>query len=765
MLTLPTPDRSRGRSRCLAIALALILVPALSPAQPPLTLERIYSDPPLQGRLPRQAELSPGGTWVGFLQPSARDSERLELWVQPAVGGAPVRLVSGDDLLAGASQALSEAEKMALQRRRIDESGITAWQWCGRGDHSLLFPFSGDLYIVRLDADGPHTRRLTHDPDVPEEEPRCSPDGRSVAYVRGGNLWVKSLVDDSAPRALTDDATPTRTYGLAAFIAAEEFGRERGFWWSPDGRRLLVLRVDDSRVPLKTRAQIFADHTDFTQQRYPAAGDPNAVVEAMVLDAETGRRTPLPLPTGSEYVVRADWFDDGTPWLQTMTREQTVLRLTEFDPQSGAPHDITVERDPAWVETHDDLAELKGLSLSGRPALLWSTEASGRRQFVLVDRVTGARRALTAMPEPVDNLVCTDGQRVVFVGTADHGRARELYVLDLAGQVHPLAGAAPRQWRTAKGDKACAHLLVMRSAPGAPPRLELRTLADDAPPIAIAGEPPDPLVAATAPRAEPVDIRAADGITPLNAFWYAPAGTAAAAPGTHWPVIAMVYGGPGGQTVAWRWHRDDLLIAWWQRRGYGVFRVDNRGMAGRDREFTRAHRHAIGRVDVEDLFAAVRQLPARVPGIDPARIGVFGWSYGGYLAARAVLDADTPFAAAVAVAPVTDWALYDTAYTERYLGLPRLPDGSVSPLYRDASLLPRAGLLARPLLLMHGTADDNVLFENSLRLIEALEGQERLLDLAIYPGKAHGIGGRTAQLHLHRTMDAFFDRTLRSAAP
>jgi dipeptidyl-peptidase-4 len=144
---------------------------------------------------------------------------------------------------------------------------------------------------------------------------------------------------------------------------------------------------------------------------------------------------------------------------------------------------------------------------------------------------------------------------------------------------------------------------------------------------------------------------------------------------------------------------------------------------------------------------------------------VFGWSYGGFLAARAVLDADTPFAAAVAVAPVSDWTLYDTAYTERYLGLPKLPDGSLSPLYRDSSLLPRAGLLARPLLLMHGTADDNVLFENSLRLIEALESQERLFDLAIYPGKAHGIGGRAAQLHLHRTMDAFFDRTLRGTPP
>jgi dipeptidyl-peptidase-4 len=166
-------------------------------------------------------------------------------------------------------------------------------------------------------------------------------------------------------------------------------------------------------------------------------------------------------------------------------------------------------------------------------------------------------------------------------------------------------------------------------------------------------------------------------------------------------------------------------------------------------------------VEVDDLFAAVRQIVKAQPGIDPARIGFFGWSYGGTLATRAILDVDSPFAAAVAVAPVTDWTLYDTAYTERYLGLPTLADGSVSPFYRDADLTRRAGLLTKPYLLMHGTADDNVLFEHSLRLIAALEAQDRVFDLAIYPGKAHGIGGRASQIHVYETIDAFFARTLR----
>jgi len=164
---------------------------------------------------------------------------------------------------------------------------------------------------------------------------------------------------------------------------------------------------------------------------------------------------------------------------------------------------------------------------------------------------------------------------------------------------------------------------------------------------------------------------------------------------------------------------------------------------------------------VDDLFSAVRQLPKLVPSVDPSRIGFFGWSYGGFLAARAMLDANTPFAAAAAGAPVTDWTLYDTAYTERYLGMPKLADGKLAPPYASADLSSRASLLSKPLLLIHGTADDNVLFEHSLRLIEALQNESKVFDVMIYPGKAHGIAGRRAKLHLARTIDAFFDRNLR----
>jgi dipeptidyl-peptidase 4 len=727
--------------KILMTLLAAACVTSAASAQT-LTLERITADPPLAGRLPRQAEISPGGQWVSFLRPSAADSEVLELWAQPSSGGDPRKLVAAADLLGSAAQQLSEAEKMALERQRITQRGITGYQWCGADDGALLFPLSGDLYLVRLGASGPQAMRLTNTPNAPKRDPRCAPDGKSLAYVQGGNLFVLPLAGAAQPRQLTTDGSDTLSWGLADFIAAEELGRQRGYWWSKDGKSLLALRVDESGVAVKTRAQIFADRTAMTEQRYPAAGETNAKLSAFVIDTGTGQQRALPLPGTAEYISRAGWFADGTPWLQWFTRDQTRLTLTEF---KTGPRDITVETDAAWVETHDDLIETPR-------GLLWSSEASGRRELLLIDRASGKRTPLTQMPEAVAHAVCANTESIVFAAAGDWGRKQELYRIPLiGGREEAVPGAAERHWRDAKADAGCTQLLVTRSAWGEPPGLELRSLTANTA-IALTGDPSDRALATYANTPDPFAMMAADGRTPLNTFFFAPR-----SPRGKFPVIVMAYGGPGATTVNWGWGRDMPLIAYWQHRGYGVLTLDTRGMQHRDRDFTRAHYRAFGQVEVADLFAAVRQLPERIPGVDPARIGFFGWSYGGFLGARAMLDADTPFAAAVAVAPVTDWTLYDTAYTERYLGM---PEGGKAATYAGANLTTRASLLSKPLLLVHGTADDNVLFEHTLRLVEALQNAGKTFDLQIYPGKAHGIAGRAARLHLYRTMDAFFERHL-----
>lgn len=462
--------------------------PALQASRAPaaLSLERITSDPPLAGRLPRQAQISPGGRWVSFLRPAASDSEVLELWAQPSSGGEPRRLVAASDLLAGAEQKTTEAEKMALERQRITQRGITSYQWCGKDDEALLLPLSGDLYLVRLGGDAPSSQRLSFDAGSPRRDPGCSPDGRRVAFVRDGNLWVLELVPGAISRALTTDGSATLSWGLAEFIAAEELDRQRGFWWSSDGQHLLVLRVDESPVGMKTRPQIFADRTAMTEQRYPAAGEPNAKVSAHVIDAGSGALRPLPLPAEAEYIARAGWFKDGTPWLQWLPRDQTRLTLTEFGPTG--PRVVTTETDAAWVDVHDDLAELN----DGR--LLWSSETSGQRQLVMIDRESGTRSPLTRQPEAVVRLICAGAKGVLYAAATERGRASELFVMGLNGATRPLPGAAPRQWRSAIADEGCSQVLVTRSAWGSPPAIELRPLTGEGVTL-LRGDAPDPLLA------------------------------------------------------------------------------------------------------------------------------------------------------------------------------------------------------------------------------------------------------------------------------
>ena len=736
----------------------------------PLPLERIQAEPPLAGRAPMQAKLSPNGRYVTFLKPSADDSEVLDLWARPLTdpNAAEVLLVSTSELLGGAEQKLTESERMALERRRIRQRGITSYRWCGADDTTLLFPLSGDLYAVALSKDGKKkVTRLTKDDDVPEQNPVCDVGGAHVAYVKKGNLIVHNL-KTNRPKILLKGATSTKTWGLAEFIAEEELSRHDGFWWSKDGKSLLVLQVDESDVGVKVRPQIFADRTEMVSQRYPAAGEKNAVVTPWIVNAKTGAKKRVSLDNDVEYIARAGFFADGTPWLQVLNRSQRQLRLLAINPKTGKPNMLLEETDHAWVEVHDDLHELKD------GTIVWSSERSGRRQLERLDRKTGALTTLTAQPESVQSLVCVDddAQRLVFAGYADRGRSTHLFLRTTDGTITPLTSGA--RSHSASGDSTCEHLLVGRSAWGEPPVTVLVDVPVDAKrlkgplerfQVGGTGEdaPDAVLKSAVVAPLRFLDLRAADGTTILNGIYLAPAaGSKAKGKGkgegkdAGAPVVVYAYGGPTGQVVAHRWQRLTPLFIHWQQQGFGVFLVDTRGMAGRDHAFTRAHKESFGVVEVEDLKAAVRQLPTLVSGVDASRIGFFGWSYGGFLAARLVLDSDTPFAAAASVAPVTDWTLYDTAYTERYLGPPIGVDGKASKSYEQADLVPRAALLSKPLLLMHGTADDNVLFENTLRLVQALEDAGKTFDLAIYPGKAHGIAGKSAQLHVHKTLTRFF---------
>jgi len=746
-------------SRC---NLSFVLVPLVvvaaiggasaSPGE--LTLERIFSEPPLSGRAPMQLALSDDGSVLAYTRPNEADSEVLDLWGRRLPGDEPERLVATADLLeragSGDTQKLTEAERMALQRRRIYQRGITSFMWCGEGAEALLFPFSGDLYWARLGAAGEALQvvRLTTDDEVPERAPRCSPRGKYVSFVKSGDVYVLEVGTRRVKR-LTRGGGATRTFGLAEFIAEEEMGRHEGLWWSPDERRVLVFEVDESPVGVKTRPRIFADRTEVYEQRYPAAGEANAKVMAHVIDVRTGRRTTLRTPSEDGYLARAGFFEDGVPWVQWQSRDQKRLVLLEAGAR-GRLRTILEERDAAWVALHDDLRGLGG------GELLWSSEASGRRQLEIVERASGARRALTREEDAVSAVVGVDREAgiVYFTVAADRGKERQVRSVALAGGASR-AVTTEAGWHRPTFARSGKRFVDVVSSWGRPPKTLLRA-TDGSAAIVLDANPTPELDGYAAPKPVWRDFEAAGDGAVLNGLLLEPVGRR---PGWKYPVVAWVYGGPTYQMVANRWTRAYPLLVWLTTHGYGVLMVDNRGTGGRDRAFDRAHYHRVGEVEARDLFAAVREVAA-VDWVDPARIGVWGWSYGGYLAVRSVLDAETPFAAAFAAAPVTDWTLYDTHYTERYLGM---PEGGEAAPYVSSNLVGRAGLLDRPLMVIHGTADDNVLFEHTLRLVQALEDAGKTFDLMIYPGKAHGVSGRAAQLHVYKTAFRFFARTLGGA--
>ncbi|HEY4222926.1 MAG TPA: alpha/beta fold hydrolase, partial [Myxococcota bacterium] len=573
----------------------------------------------------------------------------------------------------------------------------------------------------------------------PELNPVCSRSGKKIAFVKDDAVVVLDVASKKTTR-ISAAGSSTHHWGLPEFIAEEEMDRHEGMWWAPDEKSLLVFEVNEDPVGKKVRAQIFADHTEMFEQRYPAAGEKNALVHAWLISVDGNKKREINTPTEDGYLARGGFFWDSAPFLEWESRDQKTLRVLDGE------RVIFEEKDPVWIDLSDDLVPLKD-----NKRLLWSTEKSGRRQIVVVDRKTGAFTELTHEPEAVRAVEAVDDASGTVFFSAFRERGRTVHALSIA-----LTGGEARDLTPEMGSHGTAfddqgHFFVDRASDfGVPPKVSVRDATGKV--VLVVDDNPAAELARVA-RSQPqwLDIVAADGSTKLNGLLLPPTHVE---PGKRYPVIVNIYGGPGASTVVHAWTRSFPVQTFWTEHGYGVFLVDNRGMAGRDRAFTRAHDHAFGDVEVKDLFAAVEQLKA-VPWVDGKRLGVFGWSYGGFLAARAILDEHTPFAAAVAVAPVTDWTLYDTHYTERYLGMPP------GKAYDAANLVQRAPLLQKPFLLVHGTADDNVLFEHSLRLIEALEKADRRFQLMIYPGKAHGISGKPAQLSVYDNITDFFDTRLR----
>lgn len=752
---------------------ALAAPPAAAPADGRLTLEALTGDAPLSGPSLLKPKVAPDGGKVGFLRGKQRDRNRLDLWAYDIASGKTALLVDSDDVLPGA-ETLSDAEKARRERQRIAAlSGIVDYQWSPDGKR-LLFPLGGELYLYDLAKTGKAAvRRLTHGEGF-ATDPKLSPQGGYVSFVRDRNLWVIDLADGKAIQ-LTADGSDTIGNGVAEFVADEEMDRHTGYWWAPDDSAIAFARIDESQVPVQKRYEVYPDRTDVVEQRYPAAGDPNVRVRLLVAsvrdremavwerkpDGSRGahRRRVVPAGQAAEidlgpeqdiYLARVDWRDARRLTFQRQSRDQHRLELIEADLDSGRQRTLQTETSKTWVPLHDDLRFLA----DGR--ILWSSERSGYEHLYLLSEDGAQATALTSGDWPVDSVLAVDeaAGQVYFAAGKDSPTDAQVYRVPLAG------GAIERLSRTdgihaASFARNASVYVDNWSNPTTPPQLELfrndgsRIAALVANDVADSKHPYAPYLKAQRPL-EFGTLKAADGKTELHYSLIKPAGFD---PARRYPVVVYVYGGPATQTVKRAWAPD--FNQYLAQRGYVVFSIDNRGTPRRGAAFGGALYRRQGTVEVADQLEGVKWLKSQ-PWVDGAKIGVYGWSNGGYMTLMLLAKASDQYACGAAGAPVTDWGLYDTHYTERYMGLPKdNPDG-----YREGRVLEHLDGLTSRLLLIHGMADDNVLFTNSTALMSALQQRGRPFELMTYPGAKHGLRGRD-NLHRLRLTEDFFDRCLK----
>ena len=727
-------------------AAALTTTPAMSKT---LTIERLEASPGLDGPAARGVRIAPDGARVTFLRGRDDDRYQLDLWEYHLADGVERRLVDSTALLA-APETLDEVEKARRERQRIFNRGIVEYDFAPDGS-ALLFPLGGDLFHFPL-AGAP--RRLT-DTAATETDARVSPGGAYVSFVRAQNLHLVDLASGEE-RALTREGGGTVSFGTAEFVAQEEMYRFTGYWWSPDDRWIAYTRVDEAGVTLVDRYEIGAEGVTTIPQRYPFAGEANAVVTLHLLDLASGESREVPFATGDDYLVRVDFAPDGTLTYQRQSRDQQRLDLVFVDPSTLEQRVVLTERAETWINLHSDLTFFEDGT-----RFLWTSERDGFRHLYLYGRDGALLRQLTrgswALAETsraggAVRALDEAGGQVWFVGARETPLERHLYRVALDGASPPQRLTEAGGWHEASVAPDGAFFVDRGEAPDRPPYTAIRR--PDGTLLSWVLENP---LDDTHPYWPYLDghvtpkygtLSAADG-TDLYYELLLPPGADRSRPA---PAVVYVYGGPGGARVHRRWSVDfNQLLA---RSGFAVLTVDNRGTGGRGTAFDDPIYRRLGGVEIEDQVAGARWLAAR-PEVDGSRIGIWGGSYGGYMTLLALFKAPEVFAAGAALAPVTDWRLYDTHYTERYLGDPAEGDA-----YAASSPISYVDGLDDPLLLVHGMADDNVFFDHSVKLMAALQQARKPFELMTYPGKRHRVTGEDERVHLYRMLQDFFRRHL-----
>jgi dipeptidyl-peptidase-4 len=720
----------------------------------PLTIEAIFAEGGITGRAPETVKWSPDSKKISFVQ---RDDsgEHGQLWCVDTTTGEKKLLVSEVKLQALApplGQIKDEREK-----ERITRYNVASYVWAPDSRH-LLFDARGQLWMY--DTETGTAVQITSNPD-PGSDPKFSADGMRLAYLRKHNLYVRPF-SGKGEKQLTKDKDENLLDGEVDWVYAEELGVRSNYFWSPDGKEIAFLQMDETSVPSYPIVDWLPLRAKLDMEKYPKAGDPNPNVRVGVISSGGGKPKWISLTEQQDiYIPRFGWVRDGLLWADVLNRTQDEMDLYFIDAHSGRSRKVLTETTPdAWINLMEDFRVADGRLVLKSDRFIWPSWRDGHTHLYLYSFDSRSPLAADAKVERqltqgdfevlgIDGIDEAAGV-VYFTCNKDDRRQRQLYSVKLDGSELKRISREDGTHESTFSDDGKQYVDNF-SAVLTSPRLaackpggschgfwESRSLND---------------FAITAPS--PVEFQAEDG-TKLYGQLLLPGQASSVG---KIPLIVYVYGGPAGQVVkdVSPVVRDEgLFHQIMAAHGFAVFSVDNRGTPARDRKFQTAIRHQFGALELRDQLAALEQLFQKFPQLDRTRVGIWGWSNGGYMTLYAMTHSDM-FKAGVSVAPVTDWHDYDSTYTERYLGLPK--DNSKG--YDESSTTNAAKDLHGALLLVHGSSDDNVHFQNSIQMIQALVDSAKQFRFMTYPGKTHGIGGSADRDHLFHMIEDHFERELR----
>jgi dipeptidyl-peptidase 4 len=724
-----------------------------------LTIEAIYAEGSITGRPPESIQWMPDYSKFTFIQ---RDDsgERGELWSVDATTGIKTRLVSEAKLATLAPPLAKIKDEREIER--ITRYHVDPYLWAADSKHLLFVPH-GQLWWYSLETGTAVQLSSSSDPN---SDPKFSPDGSRLAYVRKHNLYVRSFPNDTEKQLTRDkdrekdEKEGNLLNGEVDWVYAEELGVRSNYFWSPDGKSIAFLHMDETRVHTYPITDWMPTHPTVDFEKYPKAGDPNPVVRLGVVSASGGDTKWISLTDNPDtYIPRFGWVRDGILWAEVLNRAQDNLDLYFIEAPSGRSHKVLTETAPnAWVNVNDDMRILK----SG-DRFLWSSWRDGHTQLYLYsfDKANPVaydaklERQLTKGDfemlgvEAVDE----DAGVVYFTCNADDPRERQIYSVKLDGSGFEPVTEEDGTHHAIFADDG-QHFVDEFSALMTPPRTLICSTDNNCKNVWKSRSVDD--YGLTAPKF--LEFKADDG-TILYGQLLLPAESTSTG---KIPLIVNIYGGPAAQLVTNSWQESwvgasGLFHQLLAQRGFAIFTVDNRGTPGRDRKFMTAIRHQFGGIELKDQLTALDQLFTQYPQLDRTRVGIWGWSNGASMALYAMTHS-TLFKAGAAVAPVTDWRNYDSIYTERNNGL---PTDKTSTSYIDLDLPKVAGKLQGSLLLAHGTGDDNVHFQNSIQMVEALIKAGKQFRFMVYPNKTHSIRGADDRDHLFHQIEDHFERELK----